>query len=189
MPRLLAAALSFAIAFALVACSSDDGDRRVIDIVQTDDGCTPASVDLAAGEKVTFSIDNQASRDWEVEGIEGTKVEEVLVPSGRTRKVNYTAPSDPETGKIKCYVPGGNSTIIELQIGAAGSGSGTTGGDSTDDEGTSAYLTTATANTTVNVGLVEYSVSPDQDAVDAGPVKFVATNTSERRSTNSPCYA
>lgn len=101
----------------LAACGGgDDTDRRVIQIVQTDDSCTPDSIDLAAGEKVKFEVKNEGKKDKEVEGIEGTKVEEILVPSGKTRTLNYTAPKEAGTAKVKCYVPGGSNTIISLNI-------------------------------------------------------------------------
>jgi hypothetical protein len=112
-----AAALAGAAIF-FAACGDDDGGgpRRVIDVAQTDDGCTPASIELQVKERVTFKVKNDGKKDREIEGIEGTKLEEVLVPSGRTREVDYTAPSKEGRGKIKCYIPGGNATVIELKV-------------------------------------------------------------------------
>ena len=102
---------------AAFGCSDDDDTtRRVVPITQTDDSCTPTTIDLAAGEKVKFEVKNEGGKDREVEGIEGTKLEEVLVPSGKTRNLNFTAPSKAGTGKIKCYVPGGNTAVIELKV-------------------------------------------------------------------------
>lgn len=104
------------VALTFAACGDDGGDRRVIQLVQTDDACTPEAIEVTAGEKVTFRIRNDGQRDKEVEGIEGTRLEEVLVPSGRTRSLNWTAPGEAGTQKIKCYVPGGSSTIIEVTV-------------------------------------------------------------------------
>lgn len=102
---------------AIAACgASDSADRRVIQIVQTDDTCSPAAIDLAIGEKVRFEVKNEGGKDREVEGIDGTKLEELLIPSGRTRNINYTAPSSAGTQKVKCYTPGGASTIIEINV-------------------------------------------------------------------------
>jgi hypothetical protein len=98
----------------LVACSVGGG--REIQIVATDDGCTPTTITATTSEKLTFVVKNDAGSDRELEGIEGTKVEEVLVPSGRTRKVNYTTPGQASTEKLKCYIPGGPSTIINLEV-------------------------------------------------------------------------
>ncbi|MGE3073208.1 MAG: cupredoxin domain-containing protein [Dehalococcoidia bacterium] len=100
----------------LAACGGDDADRRVIQITQTDDLCTPESIDLAAGEKVKFEVKNEGSKDKELEGIEGTKLEEILVPSGKTRSINYNAPDEAGAAKVKCYVPGGSNNIITLNI-------------------------------------------------------------------------
>lgn len=103
------------LAVLLASCSSDSGGRKIV-IVQTDVGCTPESVPVTAGEKVTFVVKNNAKNDWELEGIEGAKIEEVLVPSGRSRSINYSVPSTAGTVKVKCYTPGGAATIIQLAI-------------------------------------------------------------------------
>jgi hypothetical protein len=108
-----AAAASLSI---FAACGADDTDRRVIQITQTNDACSPDSIDLAAGEKVKFEIKNESSKDKEIEGIEGTKLDELLVPSGKTRTLNYAAPGKAGVQKVKCYVPGGTATIISLNV-------------------------------------------------------------------------
>ncbi|HEX6032684.1 MAG TPA: cupredoxin domain-containing protein [Tepidiformaceae bacterium] len=109
-------ALALPLSVTAAACDSDGGDRRVIQIVQTNDSCTPETVQVATGEKVRFEVRNDGSKDKEVEGIEGMKLEELLVPAGRTRNLNYTAPDQAGTEKLKCYIPGGASTIIEVQV-------------------------------------------------------------------------
>jgi hypothetical protein len=98
----------------LVACSTGGG--REIEIVATDEGCTPTTLTAATKEKLTFVVKNDAGTDRELEGIEGTKVEEVLIPSGRTRKINHTTPGEATVEKLKCYIPGGPSTIIDLEV-------------------------------------------------------------------------
>lgn len=101
----------------LAACGSDDsGDRRVVQITQTDDSCSPAAIDLALGEKVKFEVKNDGKKDQEVEGIDGTKLEELLIPSGKTRSINYTAPKEAGEQKVKCYAPGGASTILTINV-------------------------------------------------------------------------
>ncbi|MBA4181795.1 MAG: hypothetical protein C0506_14490 [Anaerolinea sp.] len=119
MPRIRSLSVSILgtlAATGAIACGGDNGSRRVITITQTDDGCAPPSINLAVGEKVKFEVKNEGARDREVEGVDGTKLEEVLVPSGKTRSLNFTAPNEAGTGKVKCYVPGGNTTIIELKV-------------------------------------------------------------------------
>src|SRR5262245_9461652 len=104
------AAVTLAGAFA-AACSDDDddagGERRTVAITQRDDACDPKALTAKPGEKLRFEVKNEGKKDQEVEGIEGTSLEEVLVPSGKTRTVNYTAPSKEGTQKIKCYTPSG----------------------------------------------------------------------------------
>lgn len=167
--------MASALASLAVACGSDDGSpRRVIAITQTDEGCAPASIDLATGEKVKFEVKNDGKKDREVEGIDGTKLEEVLVPSGRTRSLDYTAPGTAGVGKIKCYIPGGNATVIELAIsGDVKAGSG--GVAATDNN----LKTTKPAQDTVNVKLVSFEVSADKLSVSRGAAKFIATNASK----------
>lgn len=118
MPRfaILFGALAAASLFAAACGGSDSGDRRVIQITQTDDACSPATIELAPGEKVKFEVKNDGKRDQEVEGIDGTKLEELLIPSGKTRSINYTAPKEAGDQKVKCYAPGGSSTILVLSV-------------------------------------------------------------------------
>jgi plastocyanin len=97
------------------ACSADEGGREVA-VTQTDDACTPETVTAAAGEKLKFVIANQGSKTHELEGIEGTKFEEVAVPNGKTRTQSWTAPGSAGEYKLKCYIPGGSSTIITVQV-------------------------------------------------------------------------
>lgn len=119
MPRItvLLGAAAAAASFSLFAsCGGDDADRRVIQITQSNESCSPDAIDLKAGEKVKFEVKNESSKDKEIEGIEGTKLDELLVPAGKTRTLNYTAPGKAGAQKVKCYVPGGSSTIISLNV-------------------------------------------------------------------------
>ncbi|MEO6397546.1 MAG: cupredoxin domain-containing protein, partial [Tepidiformaceae bacterium] len=157
------------------ACGDDDSPRRLITIVQTDDGCTPATIDLTTGEKVKFEVKNEGKKDREVEGIDGTKLEEVLVPSGRTRSMDYNAPGTAGSGKIKCYIPGGNTTVIELAISGHAKDEGHGGGVHAVDK---SLKTTKPAQDTVNVKLSSFQVSAEKLSATKGPTKFVATNAS-----------
>jgi len=87
-----------------------------IPITANENECTPASVTAKPGEKLTFVVENKAKGDREFEGTEGTKVEETVIPSGRTRKINYTTPNSESSQKLKCYIPGGPTTLIELKV-------------------------------------------------------------------------
>lgn len=102
---------------AALACSNSDNGGTPVAITQTDDGCTPASIAVSPGEKLHLTVRNDGKKDHEIEGTEGTKLGETLVPAGRTRSVNYTMPNNKDTRKIKCYIPGGSTTIIQLVPG------------------------------------------------------------------------
>ncbi len=115
---LVAVALAF-----VVACSGSGAGGREVQITQHDDGCAPASVEVAPGEKLKLVIKNDSTHDpFEVEGTDGAKFEELNVPEGRSRSAGYTVPDSGSVHKLKCYVPGGISTIIELRSGAVTSG-------------------------------------------------------------------
>ncbi len=115
--RLVRAAWLAVVAVALLGAACDNGgERREVEIIQKDDACTPASFEAKPGEKITFELINQGSKDKEFEGTEGTKLEEVVVPSGKTRKTNWTAPKNAGTAKFKCYLPGGSTTIITAEV-------------------------------------------------------------------------
>lgn len=149
----LVALLALVSAVALTSCGGDDGPRRTLAITQTDDACAPQRPVVAPGERITFAVTNDGKKDREVEGIEGMKLEEVLVPSGRTRNIDWTAPSKPGIQKMKCYVPGGSTVIVEVNV--------------TDPK------------ETVTASLIEYSITADKPSVAAGAIRFVARNTSQ----------
>jgi|GEM_PF-1029387 len=161
------------------ACATGGAGGRQVTITQRPDGCTPASVSVSPGEKLQLVVNNEAKSDYEVEGIDGTKLEEVLVPEGRTRRVGYTVPSGAGLHHVKCYVPAGVSTIIEL---VAGSGAAAQTAPvsatplSTATTGTPSALKKPDA--TVAVTLADYTVTPDKPSVQAGVIRFIATNVS-----------
>jgi uncharacterized cupredoxin-like copper-binding protein len=154
-----------------IACSSSGSGGRPVALAQNDDGCTPATIDATPGEKLDLQIKNNTGKDYEVEGIEGTQLEEVIIPGGRDRSVGYNVPGEGGTFKIKCYVPGGASTIIEVRAGEGAAASDAPGGSASPTEAVS-------ADATVSVGLKEYQVIASAAAVNAGKIKFEATNNS-----------
>ena len=155
------------------ACGSSGAGGREVRITQADGGCTPASVSVTPGEKLKLVVKNDSSKDYEIEGIEGTNLEEVVIPEGLTRTPGYTVPSGDGVHKIKCYVPGGVSTIIELTAGDT-----TTPQSKAPGAPTERGASFAPADSTVNVTLADYTVTPDATSVKAGSIRFVATNAS-----------
>ncbi len=162
---------------AVTACGGDDSGRRIVRITQTDEACMPEVIEAKAGEKLRFEVKNEGKKDHEVEGIDGTRLEELLVPAGRTRRINYTVPGEEGVRKIKCYIPGGSATIIEVRI----SGSAASGGedDEGDGGGAGTRVTTRDPLDTIRVRLSDYKVEPDRTkAATAGPIRFIAENVS-----------
>lgn len=164
------------------ACTSSGAGGRKIEITQSNSGCSPTSVSVTPGEKLNLVVRNDSSNDaYEVEGIEGTNLEEVVVHGGKTLSVGYTVPDGAGTHKVKCYVPAGPSTIIELVAGSAGS---TPSSTSTSPAAAASPAASATgdagtqADTSVAVTLTEYAVTADKPSVAAGKIRFIATNVS-----------
>jgi uncharacterized cupredoxin-like copper-binding protein len=152
-------------------CASSGAGGREIQITQRDDGCTPVRVDVAPGEKLKLVVKNESSKDYEIEGVDGTNLEELVVPEGLARTPGYTVPDGESTHNIKCYVPAGPSTIIELVAGAASA----TASPATPSVDPMAG-TSGNADTSVAVTLAGYSVTPDKPSVSAGKIRFIATN-------------
>jgi len=78
----------------------------------------PKVVRVAAGSKVTFVIKNTGKADHEFESIEPGEagIEEVIIPAGRTRRVNWTAPSKPATYPVYCDLPGHRAAGMEFTL-------------------------------------------------------------------------
>lgn len=158
------------------ACSSSGSGGRQVAITQRGNGCTPAAVSVTPGEKLQLVVKNEANVDYEVEGIEGTKLEEVAVPAGRTRRVGFTVPADGRMQKVKCYVPAGVSTIIEFASAAPTS---TAAPASAVPTIPSTPVVLQQPSTTVAVALLDYSVTPDKTTVKPGVIRFIATNAAD----------
>lgn len=162
------------------ACSSSGSGGRKVEIIQKDGGCTPTSVAVTAGEKLNLLLKNESSSDaYEAEGIDGTNLEEVVVHQGKTLSVGYTVPAGAGTHKIKCYIPAGPSTIIELVAARADGASASPAAEATS-AGTVASGTGA-VGMSVAVTLVEYGVTADKPSVSAGKIRFIATNVSKNQ--------
>jgi len=178
--RLIASCLALLVAVTLAAaCSSAGEGGRQVQITQGDRGCTPASVQVTPGEKLQLVVENVTGKTYEVEGIDGTQLEEVLVPEGRTRTVGYIVPDQAGTYKVKCYSPGDVSTIIELRAGGGAGGDSQPDTTATGAGPTKQGVTLGEADTTVSVKLADFSVTPDKASVSAGRVKFTAENLSD----------
>lgn len=151
-----------AILVLVAACTSGTAARE-IEVVAERDACRPAAIEVRAGERVNFVVANRSGGDRELEGIDGTRLEEVKLPKDSTRTIAWTAPSAAGMQKLKCYVPGGQATIIEVMVLPQG--------------GTS-YRTDKAPNATIEVRLDSFVVRPSAASAAAGPIKFTAHNDS-----------
>lgn len=156
-----------------MACSASGAGGREVNITQVVGGCTPTVIDATPGEKLNLVVRNDSGKDYEIEGIDGAKLEEMIVPDGRKRSVGYGVPDSGGVSKIKCYIPGGVATIIEVRAGGStDSGSERPGGQGEGEQSPAG----GEPGATVNVALDEFTVEPDRASVPAGRVEFVAVN-------------
>lgn len=74
----------------------EDGDRM---------GFDPARITVKPGERIRFVVENRGTQDHEFEGEEGG-IEEIVVPPGKTRTLEWTAPRNPGEVEFVCDLPG-----------------------------------------------------------------------------------
>jgi plastocyanin/uncharacterized cupredoxin-like copper-binding protein len=161
------------------ACASSGAGGRKVEITQSDGGCSPAVVGVTPGEKLNLVVKNASGSDaYEMEGVDGAKLEEVVVHQGKTLSVGYDVPSGTGVHKIKCYVPAGPSTIIELVAGGSATPPAASARETASPSANATAPSGETADTSVAVTLVDYGVTADKPSVEAGRIRFIATNTS-----------
>ncbi len=173
MSRLAIATSLVLAALLLAACAASGAGGRPVDVTQTDDGCTPTVIEAVPGEKLDLRVKNDTGKTYEVEGIDGTNIEEVLVPEGRERSVGFNVPASGGTYHVKCYVPGGVSTIIEIRAGDSNASATATAGNSGPD------ADLGPSDTTVSISLQEWEIDPDISSVAPGAIRFDAVNESK----------
>ncbi|BDG59227.1 cupredoxin domain-containing protein [Caldinitratiruptor microaerophilus] len=68
-------------------------------------GFEPSRITVKPGERIRFAVENRGTQDHEFEGEEGG-LEEIVVPPGKTRTVEWTAPRTPGEIEFVCDLPG-----------------------------------------------------------------------------------
>jgi uncharacterized cupredoxin-like copper-binding protein len=78
----------------------------------------PDVITVPAGAEITFVIVNDGRVDHEFESNEKGEagIEEIIIPPGRTRRVNWTAPSKPGTYPVYCDLPGHRAAGMEFTL-------------------------------------------------------------------------
>ena len=114
---LLAAALVFS------GCSLTEvsgGEEITIVAGERSDGMylEPSEITVAAGAKVTFVVKNEGKVDHEFEsgGDREAGIDEIIIPPGGTRRVNWTAPSEAATFPVYCDLPGHRAAGMEITL-------------------------------------------------------------------------
>jgi len=97
----------------LAACAGEGRQGREIAITIGEYFFRPERVTVAAGERVTFVVRNEGRLDHEFESDEAG-IEEVLIPPGKTRRVNWQAPDKPGSFPVYCDLPGHREKGMEM---------------------------------------------------------------------------
>ena len=115
--RFLALVGAVALVALSVACGSSGEGGREVRITQGQDECTPTTIEATPGEKLKLVVTNDSDKEpYELEGEGGAKLEEIVVPEGKTREVGFDVPEEAGSYELKCYVPGDTETIIEVVV-------------------------------------------------------------------------
>lgn len=88
-------------------CSAAAGGQppREVRLILSEHRFEPARVEAKAGERLRFVLENRGQVDHEFES-EAARIEEVTVPPGRTRAVEWTAPARPGDYEFECDIAG-----------------------------------------------------------------------------------
>lgn len=90
------------------AASAGSGAREIRIVAREDGGkmyFEPAAITVKAGERVVFVVENQGTQDHEFEG-EEAGIEEIVVPPGKSRKLEWAAPNKAGEYEFVCDLPG-----------------------------------------------------------------------------------
>lgn len=110
----LKASLLAILGLALTACSTASSGREIT-IEMTDFALNPVQVEVKAGEKITWVLVNNSGSDHEFESDAG-KLEEILVPGGKTKRVNWTAPNKAGSYEFECDMAGHDGMEMDVVV-------------------------------------------------------------------------
>jgi uncharacterized cupredoxin-like copper-binding protein len=101
--------------FVLTACSTASG--REITVEMTNYHLTPTAtpIQVKPGERITWVLVNKSNLDHEFESDEGN-LEEVLVPAGKTKRVEWTAPQKPGSYTMACDMVGHDGMEMTVEV-------------------------------------------------------------------------
>lgn len=111
--KLLSAALGLFTLLAVAGCGSPSG--RAVPVEMTNYKLSPATVSVKPGEQVTFVLTNKSDTEHEFESDQG-HFEEVLVPAGKERKVNWKAPDKAGDYEFECDMTGHDGMTMTISV-------------------------------------------------------------------------
>jgi uncharacterized cupredoxin-like copper-binding protein len=97
----------------LTGCTASSA--REVPIEMTNYKLSPATVTVKAGEKITFALTNKSDNDHEFESESG-RFEEVVVPGGKTRKIDWTAPTKAGDYTFECDMAGHEGMEMTITV-------------------------------------------------------------------------
>ena len=118
LPALACALLAAALLLSSCSLTAVGGGEEItITAGERSDGMffEPAEIAVAPGADITFVIKNEGSQDHEFESYRDGEagIDEIIIPPGGTRRVNWTAPSEAATFPFYCDLPGHRAAGME----------------------------------------------------------------------------
>ncbi len=153
----------------LLAACSEGSDVRHVHITIADEGCRPPSVDVEAGRTAHLQIQNETAQMYRVSDDED-RIEALVIDANGEGEAFYELPHGAGEYTIRCAAADGTvSTVILKASTLAGLATRDTG-EATGEAGQ--------PGASLAVTLAEFSVTPSETEVDAGRIRFIATNIS-----------
>lgn len=174
MLRITAAAI-LSLLLAGVACK-DSSDVQTLAIEIDDEGCAPTSFEVDPGRQANIAVENDSETAFVIQDGDG-RLEPIDVEPGESVEAFFDVPENDGTYTLLCEGEGSTSTEIIVIAG-----SGVAGGPPTSEapiDGGTSTPTTAEADGTLGVSLVDFQISPSAETIPTGRYNIIATNVSD----------
>jgi hypothetical protein len=89
-------------------------NARVVEIKQKSTGCEPQSIRAKRGETIRLGIENQTPSEYRLGVADGTN--DLIVAANATSSTYYAVPTAGPTLQLRCYIQGGVSTVIAVEV-------------------------------------------------------------------------
>ena len=156
-------------AVAVLAACAEGSDVRHVHITIEETGCRPAYVEVEPARTAHLQIQNDSTQIYRITD-DDERLEPLMIQPQAEGEAFYELPQGVGEYSIRCTAADGTASTVTLRAGTAAA---------TQDAADAATGTPADqTGAALAVTLVEYSVTPSEDAIEAGRVSIIATNIS-----------